>query len=140
MPPRSSPLLEDLSHQRAPAIAIHIPLRLVGIVLALFIAALLLALSSWSVNDPSLSYAASKHPANWLGFPGAVIADLGFQVFGLAIFVVVAPLALWAWHLIRRRVPSKMPLRFLAWLGGSVAAAGVLALSPCPPAGRCRPG
>ena len=132
MPPRSSPLLEDLSGQRAPAIAIHIPLRLIGIVLALFIAALLLALSSWSVNDPSLSYATSKHPANWLGFPGAVIADLGFQVFGLAIFVVVAPLALWAWHLIRRRVPSKMPLRFLAWLGGSVAAAGVLAFVAVP--------
>jgi S-DNA-T family DNA segregation ATPase FtsK/SpoIIIE len=132
MPPRSSPLLEDLSRQRAPAIAIHIPLRLIGIVLALFIAALLLALSSWSVNDPSLSYATSKHPANWLGFPGAVIADLGFQVFGLAIFVVVAPLALWAWHLIRRRVPSKMPLRFLAWLGGSVAAAGVLAFVAVP--------
>src|SRR5438094_7279622 len=108
MPTRSSPMLEDLHSEPAPAIAIHIPLRLIGLVLAGFIGVLLLALSSWSVNDPSLSYATAKHPANWLGFPGAVIADLGFQVFGIAIFVFIVPPALWAWHLVRRRVPSKM--------------------------------
>src|SRR6185312_15044173 len=66
MPQRSTPLLEDLSRESAPAIAIHIPLRLIGIVLALFVAVLLLALASWSVDDPSLSYATTKHPANWL--------------------------------------------------------------------------
>src|SRR6185312_10639821 len=132
MPQRSTPLLEDLSRESAPAIAIHIPLRLIGIVLALFVAVLLLALASWSVDDPSLSYATTKHPANWLGFPGAVVADLGFQFFGLAIFVFLGPLALWAWQLVRRRVPTKMPLRFLAWLAGSVLTAGVLAFVAVP--------
>ena len=132
MPPRSTPLLEDVSRQHAPAIAIHIPLRLIGIVMALFIAALLLALSSWSTTDPSLSYATTKHASNWLGFPGAVIADLGFQFFGLSIFVVIAPMAIWAWHLVRRSIPSKMPLRFLAWIAGSVLSAGVLAFVTVP--------
>ena len=54
MPTRSAPLIEDVSRERA-QISIHIPLRLIGIVLAVFVTAMLLALSSWSVNDPSLS-------------------------------------------------------------------------------------
>jgi len=132
MPTRSTPLLNDAAREPAPVLAIRIPLRLLGLVLAGIVIALLLALSSWSVNDPSLSYATTRRVSNWLGFPGAVIADLGFQVFGLAIFVVIAPLALWAWHLIRRRVPSKMPLRFLAWLGGSILSAGLLAFVAVP--------
>jgi S-DNA-T family DNA segregation ATPase FtsK/SpoIIIE len=132
MPTRSSPMLQDLHSEPAPAIAIHIPLRLIGLLLAGFVGVLLLALSSWTVNDPSLSYATAKHPANWLGFPGAVIADLGFQIFGIAIFVLIVPPALWAWHLVRRRVPSKMPLRALAWLGSTVLAAGVLAFVAVP--------
>jgi len=132
MPTRSSPLIEDHSHAQASAIHIQIPLRLIGLLLAVFIAALLLALSSWSVTDPSLSYATPKHPQNWLGFPGAVIADLGFQFFGLSIFVAIAPMAVWAWHLIRRRVPKRMPLRFLAWLVASVLSAGVLAFVAVP--------
>jgi S-DNA-T family DNA segregation ATPase FtsK/SpoIIIE len=132
MPTRSTPLLEEVPRAATPVIAIRIPLRLVGIVLALFVVAMLLALSSWSVDDPSLSYATTKHASNWLGFPGAVIADLGFQTFGLAIFVLLSPLALWAWHLIRRRVPSKMPLRFLAWLGSTILSAGLLAFVAVP--------
>ena len=132
MPARSTPLLEDVSRERAPAVAIHIPLRLIGIVLAVFVAVLLLALSSWSVNDPSLSYATTRKAQNWLGFPGAVIADLGFQVFGLSIFVAIFPVALWAWLLIRRRVPTKMPLRLLAWIGASVLSAGMLAFIAVP--------
>jgi DNA segregation ATPase FtsK/SpoIIIE, S-DNA-T family len=132
MPTRSLPLLEDAPHAAQPVIAIKIPLRLVGVLLALFVAAMLLALSSWSVDDPSLSYATTKPPSNWLGFPGAVIADLGFQIFGLGIFAVLGPLAVWSWHLVRRRVPSKMPLRFLAWLAATVMTAGVLAFVAAP--------
>ena len=132
MPTRSLPLLEEAPHAAAPVIAIKIPLRLVGILLALFVVAMLLALSSWSVDDPSLSYATTKPPSNWLGFPGAVIADLGFQIFGIGIFALLGPLAVWSWHLVRRRVPSRMPLRFLAWLAAVVMTAGVLAFVAVP--------
>jgi len=132
MPTRSTPLIENISREQAPAIAIRIPLRLVGLLVAAFVAVMLLALSSWSVNDPSLSYATTARPKNWLGFPGAVVADLGFQFFGLAIFVVLLPVALWAWQLVRRRVPTKMPLRFLAWIGASIMTAGVLAFIAVP--------
>ena len=74
MPAR--PLIEHQSQASAQAIAITIPVRLVGIVLLGFVAAMMAALASWSVDDPSLSYAATKPIQNWLGYPGAVMAAM----------------------------------------------------------------
>ena len=79
MPAR--PLLEDHSSP-APAIAITIPVRLIGLILLAMIGALMAALASWHVDDPSLSYAAATPVQNWLGFPGAVIADLSIHSIG----------------------------------------------------------
>jgi len=138
MPSHTSPMLDHVrspssgAPAAAPAIAIRIPVRLVGIVILALVAITLAALASWSVDDPSLSYATSKSPANWLGFPGAVIADLGFQVFGIAIFVMLVPPAVWAWNFMRRRVPAKMGLRLLAWIGSSLLAMGVFAFFAVP--------
>src|SRR3954469_18237269 len=118
MPAR--PLIEDRSSAPAPAIAITIPVRLIGLVLLAVVGLLMAALASWSVDDPSLSYAATKPIQNWLGFPGAVLADLSFQIFGLGIITLLIPLALWGWSFIRRRVPSLMGLRLLAWLAAGL--------------------
>ena len=60
----------------APVLAIRIPLRLVGLMTLGLVAVCLVSLASWSVDDPSFSYATSKAPANWLGFPGAALADI----------------------------------------------------------------
>src|SRR5690348_18500577 len=107
MPAR--PLLED--HSPAPAIAITIPVRLIGMLVLAAVALVMAALASWSVDDPSFSYATSKPVANWLGFPGAVIADFSFQVLGLGIIALLIPPAVWGWSFLRRRVPSRMGLR-----------------------------
>jgi len=128
MPAR--PLLENQSP--APAIAITIPVRLIGIVVLGLVAVTMAALASWSVDDPSFSYATSKPVANWLGFPGAVIADFSFQVLGLGIIVLLIPPALWGWSFLRRRVPTSMALRLIAWIGASGLACGVLAFLPAP--------
>jgi len=128
MPAR--PLLEDQSP--APAIAITIPVRLIGIVVLGLVAVTMAALASWSVDDPSFSYATSKPVANWLGFPGAVIADFSFQVLGLGIIALLIPPALWGWSFLRRRVPTSMALRLIAWIGASGLACGVLAFLPAP--------
>ncbi|HEX4296898.1 MAG TPA: DNA translocase FtsK 4TM domain-containing protein, partial [Devosia sp.] len=128
MPAR--PLLE--APAPAPAIAITIPVRLIGIVMLAIVVAVMAALASWSVDDPSLSYAASKPVANWLGFPGAVIADLSFQVLGLGIIVLLIPPACWGWSFVRRRVPSRLGLRLVAWLATVILATGVLAFLPAP--------
>jgi S-DNA-T family DNA segregation ATPase FtsK/SpoIIIE len=98
-----------------PALSIRIPVRVVGMVLLAVVAISLVAMASWSVDDPSFSYATSKVPANWLGFPGAAIADLLFQFFGIAALALLVPPALWGWQLVRRYMPSRMGLRLLAW-------------------------
>jgi S-DNA-T family DNA segregation ATPase FtsK/SpoIIIE len=115
-----------------PALAIRIPVRVAGLVLLGAVAVCLLALSSWSVDDPSFSYATTKAPANWLGFPGAVIADALFQVFGLAALIMLVPPALWGWTFARRRMPIGMGLRLMGWVGATLLGAGVLSFVAMP--------
>ncbi|RYG95320.1 MAG: cell division protein FtsK, partial [Alphaproteobacteria bacterium] len=130
----AQPLLEDARSSRgpAPAIAIRIPVRLVGLIVLGLVAIIMVSLATWSVDDPSFSYATSKAPQNWLGFPGAVIADMSFQVFGIGMLAVLVPPALWAWSFVRLRVPSKMGLRVIAWLAASVLSCGVFAFIAAP--------
>ncbi|WP_417308988.1 DNA translocase FtsK 4TM domain-containing protein [Devosia sp.] len=125
-------LLETARDDQPPAIAIRIPTRLLGAVMLGLVAVVLLSLASWSVDDPSFSYASGEPARNWLGFPGAVIADLSFQVFGLGILALLAPPALWGWSFMRRRVPRHMGLRVLAWLVAGLLSCGVFALIVAP--------
>ncbi|WP_092426403.1 DNA translocase FtsK [Devosia crocina] len=116
----------------APVISIRIPLRTAGMLLLGLSAIILISLSTWSVDDPSLSYATTKVAQNWLGFPGAVIADIVFQFLGLGGIVLTVPLALWGWTLTRRRRPTHLPLRVLSWIGAVLLSTGVFAFSPTP--------
>jgi len=129
-------LLEDarpaMGNAAPPAIAIRIPVRLIGAILLGLVALVLVALASWQVDDPSFSYASGNPAKNWLGFPGAVIADLSFQVFGLGMLPLLVPLALWGWSFIRLRTPSKMGLRLIAWVASSLLACGVFAFFAVP--------
>ena len=115
-----------------PAIAIRIPLRIAGLMVLGLCAIVLVALASWSVDDPSLSLATAKAPANWLGYPGAVIADLVFQFLGLAGLVMMVPLALWGWTMARRHVVARAGLRLGAWVGAVLLFAGVFAFVAMP--------
>ncbi|MCW5722249.1 MAG: DNA translocase FtsK [Devosia sp.] len=116
----------------APIISIRIPLRTAGLILLGLSAILLVSMATWSVDDPSLSYATDKAPQNWLGFPGAAIADLAFQFLGLGALVMVVPLALWGWAMARRLQPTRLGLRVLAWLGATLLATGIFAFVPLP--------
>ena len=128
----AQPLLEDIRKDPSPAIAIRIPVRLIGAVVLGLVAIVMVSLASWSVDDPSLSYATDKPVHNWLGYPGAVIADLSFQVVGLGMLAVLVPPALWGWSLLRLQVPAKMGLRLIAWVAASLLACGVFAFLPAP--------
>jgi S-DNA-T family DNA segregation ATPase FtsK/SpoIIIE len=129
MPAR--PLLEDHSSP-APAIAITIPIRLIGLIVLALVGVVMVALASWNVDDPSFSYATSEPARNWLGFPGAVIADISFQILGLGIIAFLVPPALWGWSFVRRRVPSVIGLRLIAWIAATLLSTGVLAFMPAP--------
>ena len=70
------------------------------IVLATLVA---LALATWSVQDPSLSHATNAPVRNILGVPGAIVADLLTQLFGLAALAFILPIAIWGWRLVTHR-------------------------------------
>jgi S-DNA-T family DNA segregation ATPase FtsK/SpoIIIE len=125
------PLIEDQSTP-APAIAITIPVRLIGLLVLALVGLLMAALASWQVDDPSLSYATTNAARNWLGFPGAVLADLSFQILGLGIIAFLIPPALWGWSFVRRRVPAHLGLRLIAWIAATLLTTGVLAFLPVP--------
>ncbi|MGH9484915.1 MAG: DNA translocase FtsK 4TM domain-containing protein, partial [Terriglobales bacterium] len=64
--------------------------ELVGLLILVAAALLLLALVSYHPADPSWDTAARvARPANWVGPVGATLADVLFQLFGLASFLLV---------------------------------------------------
>ena len=55
------------------------------------------------MQDPSLSHATNAPVRNVLGFPGAIVADLLMQLFGVAALAFVLPVAVWGWRLASHR-------------------------------------
>ena len=81
------------------------------------------ALATWSVNDPSLSYATSAPVRNLLGPTGAIAADLAMQLFGLATIAIILPPAFWGWRCFTHRLLDRLRWRAAAWIAGPVLAA-----------------
>ncbi len=102
----------------------------VGASLLCGLAALGLALMTWSVQDPSLNHATSAHIHNWLGAPGAVVSDLVMQMFGVAAVAIMLPLAFWGWRLLTTRRLGRLGARAALLLSGAVSAAAVASLLP----------
>lgn len=115
-------------------VAVKIPLRLIGILLMLSIVLSFAAFVSWSVDDPSLSYASAidKNPSNWLGFPGAVLADIWMQFFGLSSLFFLVPLSIWAWRLIGKRTPKNLLIKIFSLLGATILMAGIFSCFSVP--------
>ncbi len=79
-----------------------------------------LALASYHPSDPSQFSAPGADPLNWLGRPGAVLADPLMRVLGLAAWLIVAiPLA-WAARLLLHRGEERI------WAGIALAPVAVV--------------
>jgi S-DNA-T family DNA segregation ATPase FtsK/SpoIIIE len=65
---------------------------------------------------------------------GAIVADLPMQLFGLGAVVLITPLAMWGWGLLRARTVPRLHLRLALWIAGSGAATAVA--SALPPTAR----
>ncbi|MDH3235466.1 MAG: DNA translocase FtsK 4TM domain-containing protein, partial [Alphaproteobacteria bacterium] len=63
-------------------------------------AAVLVAIASFSPGDPSLNKAVDGPVANWLGAPGAVVADIGLQSIGLAAVMPGVVLLGWGYRIV----------------------------------------
>ncbi len=99
--------------------------------LALITCALLgvIALATWSVQDPSLSHATQTPVKNLLGFPGAIFSDLAMQLLGLASVLLLLPEALLGWRLLSHR-PLGEKWRGLVWVAATVCAAAFVSTLP----------
>ncbi len=110
--------------------------EILGVVLIVFGLFLSFSLLSYSAADPSLNTAAAAPPANWMGAPGAVIADLLNQSFGMAAYALALPFLTWGASLLGRGAwslsPRETKLRLLAWPIAVLSLAGFLSLIPAP--------
>ena len=98
-----------------------------ALLLAFAALALLVALASYNAHDPSLNTATSARPTNLAGPPGAAVADLLLQSFGLAGALPGAALLCWAWRIGSHRGLSALVLRLAALMLAMPALAGVFA-------------
>ncbi|MGE0257332.1 MAG: DNA translocase FtsK 4TM domain-containing protein [Alphaproteobacteria bacterium] len=86
-----------------------------GIALMVASALLCLALLTYNQSDPSLDTAAAAPPRNYLGYSGAVVADLLLQYLGLAAYLLPAAILGWAFGLLLQH-PLRRPVRKLMQL------------------------
>ena len=99
-----------------------------------------LALATWSVRDPSLSHATDAAVHNLLGRPGAIVADLLMQLFGLGSLALLLPIAVWGYRLLGHRPLSRERLRVVLWLFGAALRPRSRHACRAAAIGRCRPG
>jgi DNA segregation ATPase FtsK/SpoIIIE, S-DNA-T family len=105
-------------------------IELAGLLLLLLCGALALALATWSTRDPSINHATDSLVRNWLGSPGAVVADLIMQTIGVGAAPALLPLAAFGLRLIKRRSFDRVFWRLLLWISGVFCAATIAAMLP----------
>jgi len=104
--------------------------EIVGVLLTLGGAATVASLVTWAASDPSFSNATDSDVHNILGRPGAILADLLMQLFGLASIAVALPIVYWGWRLMTHRPFGRAKLRLSAWAIGIFGAAAFLGALP----------
>jgi len=131
--PYSDPFRDDMTiAERLREAAERLSTQAIGLALLAIVGAVVMALATWSVQDPSLSHATETAPTNMLGYPGAVIADLMMQMLGLASGAALIPFGAWAIRLIVDRPVNATGRRLVAWLIGTAFACAFFAAIPAP--------
>ncbi len=103
-----------------------------GLLFALAGIAVLLALATYDVSDPSLNTATARPASNLAGWPGAMVADVLLQGFGAAGALPGFALLAWAWRMAAHRGLGSFPMRIAALLAALPVVGGVLAAVPFP--------
>jgi S-DNA-T family DNA segregation ATPase FtsK/SpoIIIE len=88
------------------------------------------ALSTWSVQDPSLSHATSRPIRNIAGYAGAIGSDLLMQILGLGTIMLILPIAVWGWRMLTHRNFDRPALRLGCWILSIILAAGFISCWP----------
>ncbi len=124
-------LAENITHTRLLPNAVQSgikngALRFIGILFLVGAVAGWMSLGSWSVSDPSMQNLTDKPIQNLLGYYGASVSNILFQLFGLASIWVFLPLASWGWHFMALKLPNQSIIRFLMWPFSVVVLSGAL--------------
>ena len=106
--------------------------ELLGLFTFLMIVAAGLALASWNISDPSLNHATASKPQNWLGSPGAIVADQLIQNLGLASLPFLFLPLRWVMGLFNHELPESLGRQSLNWIGATIAFCCFLACLPVP--------
>ena len=106
--------------------------ELVGIGLGVIAIVLALTLISYVPDDPSANNATAALAANWLGLPGAYLADIVLQTIGAAGGVLSLVLLTWGWRILSHRGLPWFWLNLAAVPLALTAAALLLAALPAP--------
>ncbi|MEE9315210.1 MAG: DNA translocase FtsK [Rhizobiaceae bacterium] len=85
-----------------------------------------LALATWTVSDPSLTFANGRTADNWLGFWGASFADFSMQFLGFAAVIFLVPLFIWGMMKLTGRPLSLLRNRFGYWMASLVFSAAAM--------------
>lgn len=87
--------------------------RFKALLYIVFASILGLSLVSYNNLDPSFNNATDNIASNYLGVFGSYIADLCMQLFGMASFILLPILMIWAWHSFFKRDLTFYGLRLL---------------------------
>lgn len=110
-----------------------------GLALIVFVIACLVAIGTWSSQDPNFGYAADGNVNNLMGRAGAAFSDFMMQVFGLGSLALLLPVAIWGWLVMTHRALKRWKIRILFWLGAVCSHAALPPAFARLRAGRCRP-
>ena len=97
---------------------------------ALFAAALIwiISLASYEPSDPVWFFSTGAHgaPANFAGRVGAFLAELSFQLFGYASYLVPAAMVIVGWNYFWCRKVDAVATKTAALMSGSTGAIEVI--------------
>jgi S-DNA-T family DNA segregation ATPase FtsK/SpoIIIE len=102
-----------------------------GLALAALGLALLVALATYATTDPSTNNAVDSPVTNWVGLPGAIVADVALQALGLGAVIPGLLLLSWGYRIVVGKTIGHVWLRLtLLPLALGLAAAGLAGLAP----------
>jgi S-DNA-T family DNA segregation ATPase FtsK/SpoIIIE len=104
--------------------------EIIGIITLVAVIAIVIALVTWSAQDPSLNQAINSPVNNFMGRPGAILSDILMQLFGLASLALVAPGGFLGLKLVSAARITHIRWRMFFWSLGALSTAAILGALP----------
>jgi len=116
LPGKAMRAASSFSMPRLPSFIARPLNRIIALALCVIGFTAAVALATWTISDPSLTFANGQEADNWLGFWGASFADLSMQFFGFAAPALALVPLCWGLLQLTRRPLGSMRKRLFFWL------------------------